>query len=438
MAITTVSSHVVSVNAIQGTLIADNAITAVHIATNAVSGTLIADNAVTATHIAQNTITVTQIADDAITAPKLADGIITTNHLNSAMISSQTEVTAVAGDFLLIGDTSDSNNLKKTPISDIVALAGVAGISSSADATAITIGSDEGVTFAAGITSTAAANTLGATSFSEADLTNVGTIYADQYLGDADTDSGIVLPGSNVMTLHTNNAERMRFDSAGRVAIGVTNPADYYATNLVVQGASEGGITIASTSTQVWNYIMFADGTSGDARYRGYFGYNHNNDSLAIAAGGTQRLRVDSDGLKFGSDSATANALDDYEEGTWTPTINVGTLDGNQVGTYTKVGRKVTLQFYINVTTLGSSGSGILVQSLPFTSANITSGHVAGSVVGRYFTLNDLNLLIPPNQAYIQFWNNGSGDFDQVTFGEVEPSYDADFSCYGTITYFAA
>ena len=68
MAITTVSSHVVSVNAIQGTLIADNAITAVHIATNAVSGTLIADNAVTATHIAQNTITVTQIADDAINA----------------------------------------------------------------------------------------------------------------------------------------------------------------------------------------------------------------------------------------------------------------------------------------------------------------------------------------------------------------------------------
>ena len=116
MAITTVSSHVVSVNAIQGTLIADNAITAVHIATNAVSGTLIADNAVTATHIAQNTITVTQLADDAVEADKIADGVITTNHLNSAMISSQTEVTPVAGDFVLLGDTSDSNNLKKAPL----------------------------------------------------------------------------------------------------------------------------------------------------------------------------------------------------------------------------------------------------------------------------------------------------------------------------------
>ena len=122
MAITTVSQHVVSVNAIQGTLIADNAITAVHIATNAVSGTLIADNAVTATHIAQNVITVTQLADDAVEADKIADGVITTNHLNKAMISSQTEVTAVAGDFLLIGDTSDSNNLKKIPISGITSL----------------------------------------------------------------------------------------------------------------------------------------------------------------------------------------------------------------------------------------------------------------------------------------------------------------------------
>ena len=116
MAITTVSSHVVSVNAIQGTLIADNAITAVHIATNAVSGTLIADNAITAVHVAQNSITVTQLADDCVESDKIADGVITTNHLNKAMISSQTEVTPVAGDFVLLGDTSDSNNLKKAPL----------------------------------------------------------------------------------------------------------------------------------------------------------------------------------------------------------------------------------------------------------------------------------------------------------------------------------
>ena len=125
MALTTITGNMVSINAIQGTLIADNAITAVHIATNAVSGTLIADNAITAVHIAQNSITVTQLADDCVESDKIADGVITTNHLNSAMISSQTEVTAATGDFVLLGDTSDSNNLKKTPLSSIAALSAV-------------------------------------------------------------------------------------------------------------------------------------------------------------------------------------------------------------------------------------------------------------------------------------------------------------------------
>ena len=103
-----------------------------------------------------------------------------------------------------------------------VELSSTPGIVDGSNATAITIGSDELVTFSTGITSTAAANTLGATSFSEADLTNVGTIYADQYLGDADTDSGIVLPGSDIMTFHTANSERMRIDSSGNLLVGTT------------------------------------------------------------------------------------------------------------------------------------------------------------------------------------------------------------------------
>ena len=118
----------------------------------------------------------------------------------------------------------------------------LAGISSSADATAITIGSDEGVTFAAGITSTAAANSLGNTDFNEANLTNVGTIYADQYLGDADADTGIVLPGSNVMTLHTNNSERIRIDASGNVGIGTNSPGG----KVHVSGNAIGDLTTAN------------------------------------------------------------------------------------------------------------------------------------------------------------------------------------------------
>jgi hypothetical protein len=42
-------------------------------------------------------------------------------------------------------------------------------------------------------------------------------------------------------------------------------------------------------------------------------------DNIGFATGGTIRGRWTTDGLCFGSDTAAADALDDYEEGTWTP-----------------------------------------------------------------------------------------------------------------------
>ena len=90
--------------------------------------------------------------------------------------------------------------------------------------------------------------------------------------------------------------ERMRIDSSGNVGIGLTNPSDYYATSLVVSAAAEKGITIAATATNIANYLMFADGTSGDARYRGYIAYNHNSDQMAFASAGTERMFIDSSG----------------------------------------------------------------------------------------------------------------------------------------------
>ena len=99
-----------------------------------------------------------------------------------------------------------------------------------------------------------------------------------------------------------------------------------------------------------------------------------------------QKLRIDNDGIKFGTDTAAANALDDYEEGTWTPAVVSGASDltlnsyAAQQGHYTKVGRLVhvimTLGFVVN-----DNGTGPLtITGLPFTAKNDSGSRITGHV----------------------------------------------------------
>ena len=75
-----------------------------------------------------------------------------------------------------------------------------------------------------------------------------------------------------------------------------------------------------------------------------------------------------STGVLFGTDTAAANTLDDYEEGTWTPDLKFGTsvVYTTQLGTYTKIGNFVNVIFEIDVASRGDDISGIHIGSLPF------------------------------------------------------------------------
>lgn len=77
--------------------------------------------------------------------------------------------------------------------------------------------------------------------------------------------------------------------------------------------------------------------------------------------------------------SADVNTLDDYEEGTWTPTLSCNTV-GNlsitysaQLGVYTKIGRQVHASFYIVTSAMThTTASGRLTISLPMAAATAT------------------------------------------------------------------
>lgn len=76
--------------------------------------------------------------------------------------------------------------------------------------------------------------------------------------------------------------------------------------------------------------------------------------------------------------SADANTLDDFEESTWTPVLGgSGGTSGQayniQLGRYQKVGRRVKVNFYIQLSTLGTITTNAQIQGLPFASANVTN-----------------------------------------------------------------
>lgn len=116
--------------------------------------------------------------------------------------------------------------------------------------------------------------------------------------------------------------------------------------------------------------------------------------------------------------SANANTLDDYEEGTWTPTLTCSTPgDLNVVysvraAIYTKVGRLVTASFVIQTSTFTrtTAAGGLLISGFPFAMSGITS--VAGKLDWSGVTkagFTDISLLLPSGSAVSQVIANGSG-----------------------------
>ena len=87
-----------------------------------------------------------------------------------------------------------------------------------------------------------------------------------------------------------------------------------------------------------------------------------------------------STGILFGTDTAAANTLDDYEEGTFTPTINGTGVSANLNGSYTKVGRLVNFRLLINLSSKGTSSGNVSLNGIPFNAANITSNNHSLSI----------------------------------------------------------
>jgi hypothetical protein len=163
-------------------------------------------------------------------------------------------------------------------------------------------------------------------------LTIGGTISA--YMNFNPTSNTNYVVGSDVFGFivfdNASSAYRMTINSSGNVGIGTTSPASYYATRLVTYANNEDGITIAGNGGI--QYLMFADGTSGDDRYRGYIQYSHTSDFMAFASNAVERMRLTSTGNVGIGTTSPAVRLDVLESG------SLGTASSGTIARFTSTG----------------------------------------------------------------------------------------------------
>jgi hypothetical protein len=142
------------------------------------------------------------------------------------------------------------------------------------------------------------------------------------------------------------------------------------------------------------------------------------------------------------SASSNANTLDDYEEGTWTPVV-AGTTGGtysNQAGRYTKIGRVVTCDFFLQLSniTFASSSDAFTITGLPFVPAGWSYRGITGSMWSQAFNFNntqnvavDFVTPLATTSSSILFQTSASGS----TAGEVRNENNSNPILTGQVVY---
>ena len=287
--------------------------------------------------------------------------VVTTHPLKFA--TANTERARIdTGGRLLIGGTSHQEVYGTSALQ----IAGTTGATSSmsllrhGNSPYMILGSSGGSSLGS-VTALSNGDRIGQITFAGADGTDINThaasiaAYVD---GSVSTNS---VPASIRFQTGLSETEMARFNSSGYFGINETNPL----ATLHIEGhnIANGTVFLEPHSSKGNNISHIHHGSLGNWYIRpadasGYIYHDIGKSQFT-------------NGILFGSDTAEANALDDYEEGSFTVTLANSLTVGTQTTlSYTKIGNKVHISGQFRVT---SGGSDLTVTNLPFTTKNTGS-----------------------------------------------------------------
>ena len=221
-----------------------------------------------------------------------------------------------------------------------------------------------------------------------------------------------------------------------------------FSTNAL--GANVGGkISLGGISGQAgiydpygFSYVAGLKENATSSNYAGYLAFGTSNAGGSVA----EQVRIHSNGVLSASDgialgvgtaNTASNVLDDYEEGTWTPTSSCTGGNGSlghasQVGHYTKVGNMVNITCYMALSSLSGASGTFRIAGVPFTSKNVANAYITGGLWmnstanGQIFD-GDYNetLYLAPNDTTIRFFaKNGAGANAQLNVSHLGAGSD--------------